>query len=430
MKKLKFLITVPAYYPGPDVSCVSDLINSFATGLSQRGYEVHIMHSLDASASGLSSCSASWKKLVAEWETRYPGLFIHTIKSPLKTADSFMAYLFGGSPYVNKCFSNLVKSIKPDVVHHHAPMFFGHQILRKRDYYLSVYTAHDYWFICQRAYLLKDGQKPCLSKDGCFSCAIRSKKPPQFGRLSKGFKRAINDVDLILTPSICVKETLSTELDVRIECIPHYVPYPKNVVQNSGYSNFFLYAGALGIHKGILTLLESFRRYADNIDGNLLLVGKGPLENYIQKFIVKHNLENKVILLGWVDKEFLWSLYRDASALIVPSLNQDPAPTVVMEALSVGTPVIGSDQGGIPDMIRKLDEKLIFRSGDTKSLGRILTCFNPELYPSHRVKDVCMKNFSVDTYILRYLALIENSITVRHNNDSYSDVCLKSAITH
>lgn len=408
MKKLTFLITTPAYYPGPDISCVSDLINAFATGLARRGYAVHILHSLDASASRLRSCSSDWEEIAAKWETEHPGVFIHTLRSPLKVVDSLFAYLFGSSPYVNKQFSNIIKEVKPDVVHHHSPMFFGHQILRKRNDYLSVYTAHGYWMICQRAYLLKDGRRPCDRREKCFSCAIRSRKPPQLGRYTRGFRKAISDIDLILAPSMAVKERLSVDLETRIECIPHYVPYPKRIVKSSGYSNYFLFAGALEMHKGILNLLEAFRAYFDEIRAKLIIVGRGRLENQIKQFIARHNLQSKVIFLGWINKEMLWSLYRDALALVVPSINLDPAPTVIMEALSVGTPAIGSDRGGIPEMISKLDRGLIFHGGDVEGLGKILMRYKREEYPPQKVREVCEKWFSVERYISRYLDVLES----------------------
>lgn len=260
MRKLTFLITTPSYYPGPDVSCVSDLINAVATGLVRRGHEVHIMHSLDASAPGLRFPASDWKDIVAKWQSIHPGLYVHTLRSPLNVVDSLIAYLFGSSAYVNEQFSNIIRDVRPDVVNHHAPMFFGHQILRKQGDYFSIYTAHDYWLICQRAYLLKDGHRSCDMRKNCFYCAIRSKKPPQLGRYLKGFKKAISDIDLVLTPSMKVKEILSANLDTRIECIPHFVPYAKRIIKSSGYSNYFLFAGNLGNHKGGFELTGSLQK--------------------------------------------------------------------------------------------------------------------------------------------------------------------------
>ena len=364
------------------------------------------MHSLDASAKGLRSPSSDWKDIVAKWESEHPRLYVHTLRSPLNIVDSLIAYFFGSSPYVNKQFSKIISDVRPDVVNHHSPMFFGYQILRKQGDYLSIYTAHGYWLICQRGYLLKNNRRPCDIRKNCFSCAILSRKPPQMGRYLKGFRKAISDIDLILTPSTKVKEILSANLDTRIECIPHFVPYPKQIVKSSGYSNYFLYAGALGMHKGVLNLLEAFRRHSNEISAKLIIVGRGPLENRMMRFVARHNLQGKVFFLGWVDKEMLWSLYQDALALVVPSLNQDPAPTVIMEALSVGTPTIGSDRGGIPEIISKLDRGLICRSEDVESLGKILMNYKKENYPPQKVREVCEKWFSAERYISRYLNLL------------------------
>lgn len=155
-----------------------------------------------------------------------------------------------------------------------------------------------------------------------------------------------------------------------------------------------------------MNLLEVFRRHPHDIGAKLVIVGRGPLENHIVRYVAKHNLQTKVLFLGWVDKETLWSLYRDALALIVPSLNQDPAPTVIMEALSVGTPTIGSDRGGIPEIISKIDKGLIYHSEDLEDLGKILTSYKKENYPPQMVKEVCKKWFSVENYISMYLDVL------------------------
>ncbi|MCW4024559.1 MAG: glycosyltransferase [Candidatus Bathyarchaeota archaeon] len=412
---MKFLFVFSKYYPKLDIACVSDLINSASIGLIKKGHEVHIMNSLDGSSKSLKNCSSEFNAVARSFEKANPGMFIHTVTSPFKVADSYFAYFFGTSAYMNNQFSKLVKEIQPDVVHFHAPMLFGHQILRKKGDYLSVYTAHDYWFLCQRAYLLKNAKQPCTERKNCFYCALKSHKPPQFGHFFNSFKKAIDDVDLILTPSLKVHEILSSQLKNRIECVPHFVPVQKQVIAPSGYSDFFLFAGALEPHKGILDLIEVFRKYSDQIDKKLVIVGNGSLKATIVNLIQKYSLQTKIILLGYVDKELLWSLYKDASALIVPSLNHDPCPTVVMEAFSVGTPVIGSDTGGIPEMVRKIDGNLVFHTGNNEALMKILSDYKKSRYPSERVKDVCQQYFSVDSYVSLYLKIVENSLSNRKN---------------
>ena len=409
MKKITFLITVSSYYPGYGISGANDHINSLALGLTQRGHEVHIMHVLDTSKHGLRfTPSAEWREAVSRWENKYPAIFIHTIKSPLGIAEPLIAYMLT-SPYINRQFGNIIREIKPNVVHYQDTAFLGHSILRKQGEYLSLFTAHDFRLICQTARLMKNGQRPCEEKKNCFLCGIRSRKPPRFGRFMKGFKEARDGIDIILSLSKPVKERLSLELDTRIELIPQIMQHPESEIEPSGYSNYFLFCGGLSARKGTFKLMETFSKYADQTGASLIITGGGKPEE-ANEIITKYGLQEKVIFLGWVDREMLWSLYKGALALIVPSIGIDPAPTTVLEALSIGTPVIGSDQGGIPEMAGKLDEDLIFPSDDFDKLGEILIHFDKNRYPPDQVKQVCNKWFSIDSHITRYLDIIENSI--------------------
>lgn len=395
MRKLKFLITAPFYYPCPDIMASSDYVGALAEALASRGHEVHIVHSLDVSVRlcRFYPTASDWEDMVWKEQKEHPGVFIHTLRSPLKVVDPLIAYLFGSSPYVNRQFRSILKEVKPDVVHYFSPKFFGHHILRKRGDYLSVYTATDFWLICPRNYLLKNGQRDC-DKKTCFSCAIRSRKPPELGRCTRSFEKAVGDIDLILVETTLIKEKLGAELNERIECIPHGLPYQKREIKPSGYSNYFLFSGRLELSKGILNLLEAFRRYRDKINATLIITGRGILENRIKEFIAENNIQDKVMFLGWVDKELLWSLYKDALALVVPSIALDPGPMVVAEALSVGTPTIASDRSGYGwDIMREIDKGLIFHSADVEGLAEILATFNSENYPQGSSKQYAKGGF-------------------------------------
>lgn len=63
--------------------------------------------------------------------------------------------------------------------------------------------------------------------------------------------------------------------------------------------------------------------------------------------------------------------------VIVPS-NQDNSPSVIGEALSVGVPVIGSDAGGIPEILRHF-QMPIFPVGDVKKLTEIISNWKPQI---------------------------------------------------
>ena len=123
--------------------------------------------------------------------------------------------------------------------------------------YLSLYTAHNYWLICPTERLLKSNGSFCERKT-CFSCSLLHKRPPQIWRRSRSFKESIKNIDAIITPSTFMKERLAQQLDTKISYIPNFITDPPEEIGNSGYSNYFLYAGMLEKIKGILNLLEVF----------------------------------------------------------------------------------------------------------------------------------------------------------------------------
>jgi glycosyltransferase involved in cell wall biosynthesis len=77
--------------------------------------------------------------------------------------------------------------------------------------------------------------------------------------------------------------------------------------------------------------------------------------------------------------------------VVVPS-NQDNSPSVIGEALSVGVPVIGSDAGGIPEVLRNF-EMPIFPVGDVEKLTQLITSWKPQI-ERVTIREKAAKEFS------------------------------------
>src|SRR5262249_15750021 len=75
-----------------------------------------------------------------------------------------------------------------------------------------------------------------------------------------------------------------------------------------------------------------------------------------------------VQLLGWLDPEQLAQHYALADVTVVPSLNYDSFPSVCLESLAAGTPVIGTSVGGIPEIIQHLETGMIVPPGEPGEL--------------------------------------------------------------
>ncbi|MCJ7632924.1 glycosyltransferase family 4 protein, partial [Candidatus Bathyarchaeota archaeon] len=251
--------------------------------------------------------------------------------------------------------------------------------------------------------LLKNGSEIC---DGgsCFFCALKCGRPPQIWRSFGSFKAAIESIDLIICPSNYVRRRLAREIDVKSVTLPNFVPSPPKNIPTAGYSHYFLFVGMLEIHKGILNLLEVFKELGREMNAKLVIVGDGSLRKDVVDFIRRNSLNDFVSYAGFVDEKKLYFSYKNALALIIPSIWPENAPLTALEALSVGTPVIASNTGGLPEIVEKLDKKLIFN--DWIELKSILLGFSKSKYPPEKTKEVFEQNFSPNVYADKYIALI------------------------
>ena len=106
----------------------------------------------------------------------------------------------------------------------------------------------------------------------------------------------------------------------------------------------FLFVGQIEAHKGVELLLESFQALSSN-ETTLWIVGEGSLKESLAK---KYSNEN-IKFLGKVDSPL--AIIKSAQCLVVPSLCYENFPTVILEAQSLNTLVIGSRLGGIIEAI-------------------------------------------------------------------------------
>jgi glycosyltransferase involved in cell wall biosynthesis len=158
-------------------------------------------------------------------------------------------------------------------------------------------------------------------------------------------------------------------------------------------------------HKGILNLLDLFKELRNDLNAKLIIAGGGSLKYYIQDFIAKNSLHDLISFVGFVDDKKLYSLYANALAVIIPSIWPENAPLVALEALSVGTPVIASNNGGLPEIVSKIDRKLIF-SNQTELINLLIG--NSEIqFSRERLKEIYERDFSPKAYVTRYLEIIQ-----------------------
>ena len=113
----------------------------------------------------------------------------------------------------------------------------------------------------------------------------------------------------------------------------------------------------------------------------LLLGGKGPEQDRLQRLIQDLGLQNAVRLLGFIPDDQLAAYYQAADLFVLPTLALEGFGLVTTEALASGTPVLGTPVGATPELLSPLDPRLIAPSADSAGLASAITAFLTEDWP-------------------------------------------------
>jgi glycosyltransferase involved in cell wall biosynthesis len=129
-----------------------------------------------------------------------------------------------------------------------------------------------------------------------------------------------------------------------------------NVAEPLRSRQIILSVGRLIDWKGTISLINAMPAVLKNFpDAMLVIIGTGPEEANLKKRVQELGLNNDVRFMGFVKSEDLPSYYHQACVFVLPSLNingrTEGLGVVLLEAMTAGCPVIGSNVGGIPDII-------------------------------------------------------------------------------
>ncbi|MDO4231761.1 MAG: glycosyltransferase family 4 protein [Lautropia sp.] len=238
-----------------------------------------------------------------------------------------------------------------------------------------VLTAHDLKIACP-AYKMLNSEGVCeRCRDGSVinvlkhRCIHKSVLASTIVMLESGLSRTMNTwkryVNRVVAPSEFYRNKL-IEWGWPAEQVVYVPNYVDANVFTPSYepSDYILYAGRLSEEKGVPTLVKA----AAKAGVKLRVAGTGPLEAELKALPNADSIE----WLGYCSGDALWDQVRGARALVLPSEWYENAPMSVLEAFASGTPVVGADIGGIPEMITP-ETGWVFPSGDVDALAGVLT---------------------------------------------------------
>lgn len=186
---------------------------------------------------------------------------------------------------------------------------------------------------------------------------------------------------------------------------------PDTDARNKGDLRTIGFLGRLDRSKGVDILITAFKNVSDQFnDVQLVIAGTGSQERELKKQVENAGLAGKVKFKGAIAYDEVRCFLVSVNFLVVPS-RMDNLPTVVLEAFSVATPVIGSNAGGIPDMIKPGYNGLLFENGNAEELSQrmIQLIANEEKRNnmSWNARKTFEEKYCIDNLLSKFEALIE-----------------------
>jgi glycosyltransferase involved in cell wall biosynthesis len=271
---------------------------------------------------------------------------------------------------------NTVNEFKPDIIHLHNWHFASGPIIIRTARKLGVpivLTLHNYRLLCPSATLLHKSQIFTNSLKASFPWqAINNKVYRNSSLLTFWlalviwFHKIIGTWKLVdkyiaLTPF--AKELLLNSSFykhvVQVDVKPNFVEQPVRSI--SAKQVFFVFVGRLSEEKGLRILLDTFK----SSQHKLIIIGDGPLAQEVkQACSINQNIE----WLGALQKQKVLKILEQATAMIFPSICYEGMPMTILEAFSVGTPIIASKIGAMTSLIDDGCTGYHFETGNSESL--------------------------------------------------------------
>jgi glycosyltransferase involved in cell wall biosynthesis len=265
--------------------------------------------------------------------------------------------IYNGSS--RRALDEVLRAEKPDLLHLHNPYpLLSPWVIRTahRRGIPVVQTVHNYRQVCASGLYFRDGHicHDCRGKTFGLpairhACYRGSRAQSAIMATTLAAHRGTwRSVDRFIALTSAIADHLrdyGIPAD-RISIRPNAIPDPGLPPPCTRHG--FLFAARMSAEKGLGLLLDAWRSHRDTELGTLRLAGDGPLRSLAVAAAAERA---DVTYLGPLDRAATLAEIAAAACVVVPSTWHDVLPTIVLEALAAGRPVLGTNLGGIPYLV-------------------------------------------------------------------------------
>ncbi|SMG44032.1 glycosyltransferase family 4 protein [Paraburkholderia susongensis] len=314
-------------------------------------------------------CARSDKDLPSEWSKFFP------VAADFEAPSVVDVARFHYSQAAKRNLQSLLSARKFDVAHLH--IYYGKltgsilPVLKDAGIPI-VQTVHDYKLICPVYTCSRDG-KPCEDCHGrdywhalVHRCNRGSYLRSAISTSEAYVSRWLGGVDSI-DRFIAVSRFFAAKMQAngidanRITVVPNFV-HLERFTPSTETGRYMVYFGRIERSKGIATLIEAFQQLPDI---PLVVIGEG---SYLPEAKTLAANSHNIRFTGFKSGSELYSLVGGGAAAILPAEAYENCPISILESFSYARPVIGSNIGGIPELIEHGEDGYVFEPRDVTSL--------------------------------------------------------------
>jgi glycosyltransferase involved in cell wall biosynthesis len=325
-------------------------------------------------------------------------------------------------------FRRLLRAERPDVVHVHntfmriSPSIFD---ACRDERVPAVQTLHNYRLLCPGWSLSRNGKvcEDCMTHSlwrgvwhGCYRQSMLMTAAVALMLKTHRARGTWNDAvnGYIALTNFARKKFVQGGLsEHNVHVKPNFLVDDPGERLSPGRS--VLFVGRLAPEKGVKVLLDAWRKIRTSAP--LVIMGDGPERASLEAACNSADMPN-VTFAGRRSRPEIFEAMKHAALVVVPSTWYEGFPMTVVEAFACGTPVLCSDIGGLPEIVKDGRSGLHFRSGDSADLAeklQVLLGDPKQLAAMGRAARFEFETkYTAETNYLQLMRIYETSISSSH----------------